>query len=220
MPGLRATSVMVVMGGIVVLTGCQGLSHPPTRSGAPASASSSADTSVVAGTSNGSATTTPSTSATATPTRSHTSASPVGAMSPSRAGALPTSANRPGCHNLTVSNEVKAAVTEAYRRSFPRFAHVQPVPRQFFYGRCGDVRYAATRFESTPGATHDQLVAMQDEGSATKYFRGASGADWIYIAGDGSPRGVRGCDDVPQIPESLAETWGNCSVGRLAPRAD
>ncbi|KUO21331.1 hypothetical protein AQJ91_10245 [Streptomyces dysideae] len=108
---------------------------------------------------------------------------------------------------------MKAAVTAAYQRSFPRFAHIQPVPRQFFYGQCGGVRYAATRFESTPGATHEQLVGMQDEGSATKYFRSTSAGSWSYLASDGSPRGPHGCGDVPQIPETLAAAWGNCSVG-------
>ncbi|WP_406171826.1 hypothetical protein [Streptomyces sp. NBC_00996] len=107
---------------------------------------------------------------------------------------------------------MKAAVTGAYQRSFPRFVHVQPVPHQFFYGQCGGVRYAATRFEATPGATHEELVGMQDEGSATKYFRGTSGGSWIYIASDSFPRGPHGCGDVPQIPDSLAAAWGNCPV--------
>ncbi|MDW4911253.1 hypothetical protein RB628_39665 [Streptomyces sp. ADMS] len=101
-------------------------------------------------------------------------------------------------------------MTAAYRRSFPRFAHIQPVPGQFFYGQCGGVRYAATRFESTSGATYEQLVGMQDEGSAAKYFRGTSANSWSYLASDGSPRGPHGCRDVPQIPEALAAAWGNC----------
>ncbi|WP_151484079.1 hypothetical protein [Streptomyces albicerus] len=103
-------------------------------------------------------------------------------------------------------------MTVAYQRSFPRFAHIQPVPGQFFYGQCGGVRYAAARFESTPGTTYEELVRLQDEGGATKYFRGTSAGSWSYVASDGFPRGPQGCGDVAQIPEALAEVWGNCSV--------
>ncbi|MDX3453803.1 hypothetical protein PV396_17915 [Streptomyces sp. ME02-8801-2C] len=103
-------------------------------------------------------------------------------------------------------------MTGAYQRSFSRFSHIQPVPHQFFYGQCGGVRYAATRFESTPGATPEELVGMQDEGSVTKYFRGTSGGGWTYLTSDGFPRGPHGCGDVPQIPEVLASAWGNCPV--------
>lgn len=204
---------MAVMGGVLVLTGCQDASGSHAGSGALSSSSPSAHASVVAGTpSNGPAITTPPTAVTTTPAPSRTSAAPAKAVSPAPAGTLTTPANDHGCRNLTVSNEVKAAVTGAYQRSFPRFVHVQPVPHQFFYGQCGGVRYAATRFEATPGATHEELVGMQDEGSATKYFRGTSGGSWIYIASDGFPRWPHGCGDVPQIPETLVAAWGNCPV--------
>ncbi|MFE7763868.1 hypothetical protein [Streptomyces sp. NPDC057438] len=162
----------------------------------------------------GPAITTPPRAATTTPSPSRTSAAPAKAVSPAPAGTLTTPAGDYDCRNLTAANEVKAAVTRAYRRSFPRYVHVQPVPQQFFYGQCGGVRYAATRFDSTPGATHEELVGMQDEGSAIKYFRGTSGDNWIYVASDGFPRGPQGCGDVPQIPEELAAAWRNCPVVR------
>ncbi|MGC9538314.1 hypothetical protein [Streptomyces sp. UG1] len=123
-------------------------------------------------------------------------------------------AERPGCRNLSAGSQVKAAVTEAYRRSFPRFVHIRPAPGQFYYGQCGGVRYAATSFEATAGATHDELVGMQDEGSATKYFRGTSAGGWAYLTSDGFPRGARGCGDIAQIPEVLSTLWGNCPAGR------
>lgn len=88
------------------------------------------------------------------------------------------------------------------------------MPHQFFYGQCDGVRYAATRFEAAPGATREELVGMQDEGGATKYFRGTSGDNWIHVAGDGFPRGPHGCGDVPHIPERPAAVWGNCPVVR------
>jgi hypothetical protein len=215
MPGLKA--VIAAVGGILLLAGCQDSSGTHVGSGTPAPSSSepSAYAAVPTGTSsNGPATTTPTSPVTTThtPTPSHTAAAPARAASPTPVGILPTSANHPDCRNLTADSEVKAAVTEAYRRSFPRFIHIQPVPRQFFYGQCGGVRYAATRFEATPGASHDELVGMQDEGSATKYFRSTSGGGWTYLTSDGFPRGPQGCGDVVQIPRALSEIWGNCPV--------
>ncbi|RSN95521.1 hypothetical protein DMH26_21385 [Streptomyces sp. WAC 05379] len=107
---------------------------------------------------------------------------------------------------------MKAAVTEAYRQAFPRFVHVQPAPDQFFYGQCDGVRYAATRFQATSGATQEELVGMQDEGSVTKYFRSATGSGWSYLTSDAFPRGAHGCGDVPAIPEGLSAAWGNCAM--------
>ncbi|MER7841536.1 hypothetical protein ABTY98_38040 [Streptomyces sp. NPDC096040] len=118
----------------------------------------------------------------------------------------------PGCRNLAVSSEVNASVTRAYRRGFPLFVHIEPVPHRFFYGECGAVRYASAQFRATTGATQGELVNMQDEGSAAKYFRADSGADWIYIASDSYPASPHGCGDIPQIPRALAAAWGNCAV--------
>lgn len=219
MPGLRGTAVpaaMVVMACVLGSTGCQDPSGSHAGSAAPFSSSPSAHASAPPDT----PATTPSASATPTPTRpataptpSRTSAVPAVAASPTPAATRSTSADRTGCRNLTAGSEVKAAVTEAYRRGFPRFVHVQPVPHQFFLGRCDGVRYAATRFEPTAGATHEELVGMQDEGSATKYFRGTPGGGWTYLTSDAFPHAPRGCGDVPQIPEALAELWANCTAG-------
>ncbi|MGX1915073.1 hypothetical protein ACWIID_40560 [Streptomyces phaeochromogenes] len=203
MPDFRGMTVMAVMGGILVLSGCEDSSGSHAGSDVPSSWPS-VDAPVVAGTPSHVPT------RTTTPTPSRTSAAPARATtSPAPAGTT-TSADPSSCRNLTATDAVKAAVTAAYQRSFPRFAHIQPVPRQFFYGQCGGVRYAVTRFESTSGATYEELVGMQDEGSAAKYFRGTSADSWSYLASDGSPRGPHGCGDVPQIPEALAAAWGNC----------
>ncbi|MEU8789626.1 hypothetical protein [Streptomyces sp. NPDC048643] len=53
-------------------------------------------------------------------------------------------------------------------------------------------------------------MGMQDEGSATKYFRN-SGGGWAYVGSDGFPAGPHGCGDIPAIPDSLAGIWKNCS---------
>lgn len=140
--GTRLRAVTAVACGILMLTACEHSSGAHARSGA-ASSSPSTNASVPADSpSLVPASTTPS----ATP------GAPAGAAtSPTPTGtAASASADRAGCHNLTATDEVKAAVTAAYQRSFPRFAHIRPVPRQFFHGQCGGVRYAATRFESTP----------------------------------------------------------------------
>jgi hypothetical protein len=198
---MSVMSVISVMGGILLLTGCEHPAGSHAGRGAPSSSPSVTVSAPADPPPPVPADTTP------TPTPPRISAAPAGATTP------PTSAAPSSCHNLTATNAVKSAVTAAYQRSFPRFAHIRPAPQQFFYGQCGGVRYAATRFESTPGATHEELVSMQDEGSATKYFRSTSASGWSYLASDGSPPGPHGCGEVPQIPESLAATWGNCSVG-------
>ncbi|MBT1094366.1 hypothetical protein [Streptomyces sp. Tu102] len=205
----------VVLGGILLLAGCQESSSPragadtpssssPSLTGSPSPSSSSAATGKPAR--SAVATTAPATAA-RTPTPTSTKAA---AATPTRAPATP--ASRPGCRNLAASVGVKAAVTEAYRQAFPRFVHVQPAPDQFFYGQCDGVRYAATRFQATPGATQEELVGMQDEGSVTKYFRSATGSGWSYLTSDAFPRGAHGCDDVPAIPEGLSAAWGNCAM--------
>ncbi|MFE6941998.1 hypothetical protein [Streptomyces chartreusis] len=215
MPGLRGTSVTVVLGGILLLAGCQESSSPragadapssssPSLTGSPSPSSSSAATGKPSR--SAVATTAPATAA-RTPTPTSTKAA---AATPTRAPATP--ASRPGCRNLAASVEVKAAVTEAYRRAFPRFVHVQLAPDQFFYGQCDGVRYAATRFQATSGATQEELVGMQDEGSVTKYFRSATGSGWSYLTSDAFPRGAHGCGDVPAVPEALSAAWGNCAM--------
>ncbi|MER7900102.1 hypothetical protein ABTX62_29320 [Streptomyces sp. NPDC096046] len=222
MPGFRGASVIAVVGGILALAGCREASGSHTGSGAPASASASSapssTPSAQALTPTGTPTISPAT-ATALPSAAPaTSATPAKATTPTPAVTLPpsapSSADHADCRNLTADSQVKTAVTEAYRRSFPRFVHIRPEPGQFFYGRCGGLRYAATRFEATLGATHDELVSMQDEGSATKYFRGTSAGGWTYLTSDDFPRGAQGCGDVAQIPGALSALWGNCPVGR------
>lgn len=205
----------VVMGGILLLAGCQESSGPRADADAASSSSTSAA---------GSPSTSPSSAATGKPSRSAVATTApataartpkptttkAAAVTPTRAPATP--AGRPGCRNLAASVEVKAAVTEAYRHAFPRFIHVQPAPDQFFYGQCDGVRYAATRFQATSGATQEELVGMQDEGSVTKYFRSTTGSGWSYLTSDAFPRGAHGCGDVPAIPEGLSAAWGNCAT--------
>lgn len=146
-------------------------------------------------------------------------APPPSSRSRSTAAAAPpstrqTPASVPGCRNVTVTGEVKTAVTRAYQRGFRRLAHIEPEPRTFFYGRCGTARYAATRFQPTQGASEGELVGLQDEGGAMKYFRATSGSDWSYIATDGFPPGPGGCGGIRQIPRALAAEWRKCAIAR------
>ncbi|MEU6339389.1 hypothetical protein ABZ883_00320 [Streptomyces sp. NPDC046977] len=223
MSGIRSASIAAaLLGCTLLLSGCTDSSGSGTDSAAgttaSASAESSAESSVSASAdpsgepspsaSSSSAAATPSKStptrtATPPPTSKHTTA-------PVKVPQAPASV--PGCRNLGVTSAVKAAVTRAYQRSYPRFVHIAPVPGRFFYGQCGTVRYAATPFDPTSGANEGELVNLQDEGGAMKYFRATTGSDWSYFASDGFPAGPHGCADILQIPDALTAAWRNCSV--------
>ncbi|MFJ8988962.1 hypothetical protein ACIRQH_01050 [Streptomyces sp. NPDC102279] len=208
MPGLGRTSVMALAGGIMLLTGCQGSTG--STSAGPADSSPDASATAAARADGSAPATSPSSSSAGTPTPSHVSAAPARAEETAPSGTSHAPSAVPGCRNLTATAEVKATVTRAYRRRV-HFAHIEPVPHGFFYGQCGTVRYAATRFQPVDGATYQELVGMQDEGSATKYLRN-SGDGWAYVASDGFPAGPHGCGDIPAIPDTLAGAWKDCSV--------
>ncbi|MFD8079635.1 hypothetical protein ACFV3E_44305 [Streptomyces sp. NPDC059718] len=201
-----------LLGGVLLLTGCTGSSG--SDSAAPAATSPSPDASVTAEASaSGSPSAQPSGSVTS-PSATAPPSSPRSTAPATSAGTRQAPASVPGCRNLTVSGEVKAAVTRAYQRGFPRFVHIEPEPQRFFFGQCGTVRYAATQFQPTQGATEGELVNLQDEGSAMKYFRATSGTNWAYVATDGFPASESGCRAIPQIPRALATVWRNCAVAR------
>ncbi|MFE1754444.1 hypothetical protein [Streptomyces anandii] len=215
MPGVRGLPVAVLMGGVLLLTGCQ--EGHGTASGSAPSAT------VVPSSSPDTASSTParpaSASASATSTASNSArpyASSASASAPDRAATRTPSSRPPavpaGCRNLAAGSAVKSAVTAAYRRAFPRFVHIVPLPGQFFYGQCGAVRYAATPFRPTAEAGYGELVAMQDEGSTRKYFRTTADGTWVYVTGDGFPPGPHGCADIPQIPRALSAAWRDCAT--------
>ncbi|MFD5817251.1 hypothetical protein [Streptomyces sp. NPDC127038] len=208
MSGPGRASVLALVGGIMLLTGCQDGSGPGSAAGTTASAASS-PSGAAAGTSAPAASPSASPAGAATPTRGGTTGPTGTASAPAGHSATPVA----GCRNLSADDAVKADVTRAYRHDVTRFEHIEPVPHLFFYGRCGTVRYAATRFRPTAGATQAELVGMQDEGAATKYFRD-SGGGWTYIASDGFPAGPHGCADIPAIPDALATAWGDCPLAR------
>ncbi|MFE2509291.1 hypothetical protein ACFXC9_12640 [Streptomyces naganishii] len=212
MPGVRGVPVAALMGGVLLLAGCQD-EHRAASGSAPSATDSSASSPAAS----------PAATPTAAPSASVTSsASPsvrppsASASEPDRAATRIPSSLPPavpaGCRNLAAGSAVKAAVTSAYRRAFPRFIHIVPVPGEFFYGQCGAVRYAATPFRPTADAGYDELVAMQDEGSTRKYFRTAADGTWVYVTGDGFPPGPHGCAGIPQIPRALSAAWRDCST--------
>ncbi|MFJ7968785.1 hypothetical protein [Streptomyces sp. NPDC096324] len=216
MAGLRRTSALALAGGIMLLTGCQDTAGAGSAADTPGS-SAAASAGAAEPSASATGATSPSLSPAVTGTPSHGSAtgSPKRATerATERAG---TPADRTptavaGCRNLTAGDAVKADVTRTYRHDVTHFEHIGPVPHVFFYGQCGTVRYAATRFQPFAGATQAELVGMQDEGSVTKYFRDAGGG-WVYVATDGFPVAPHGCGDIPAIPDALATAWGNCSI--------
>ena len=180
---LAVALVAAVGGGALAVTGPSRQASPPEGAVSPA---------------------TPATSAappTVTP-KAHTAAPDPAATSPSS----PSSS----CRSLVVPQEVKDAVTEAYRRSQPGLVHITPVKGTFYYGQCDGVLYAGASFTATADATENELVQLQDEGSTEKYFTKADGSEWTHVAGDGFPRSPRGCAAVPEIPARLARLWGDC----------
>lgn len=211
MSGLRRTSALALAGGIMLLTGCQDPAGTSSAAGTPtASAAASAAAAVRKDTPAPAASPASSPAGTSAPSRGSATGSPERATA-TPAGRAATAVA--GCRNLAAGDAVKTEVTRMYRHDVTHFQHIEPEPHTFFYGQCGTVRYAATRFQPFAGATEAELVGMQDEGGAIKYFRD-SGGGWVYIASDGLPAGPHGCGDIPAIPDALATAWGNCLFGR------
>jgi hypothetical protein len=152
----------------------------------------------------------PTTPATSTDQPTMTPGTPSAA--PNISAVTPPSNPSPPCRSLVVPQEVKDAVTQAYLRSQPELVHLVPVRGTFYYGECDGVFYAGTSFTPTADATQNELVQLQDEGGAEKYFTKAKGGAWTYVAGDGFPRDPRGCAAIHEIPARLAALWGNCLV--------
>ncbi|MFJ9916423.1 hypothetical protein [Actinacidiphila glaucinigra] len=212
MSGFRGVPIAAaLLGGVLLLTGCTGSSGSDSAAAAATSPSLEASASAeVSASADASASASPS----ALPSGSAASPSARSTTPKATGGTRPSPASVPGCRNLAVGGEVKAAVTRAYQRGFPRLVHIAPAPGRFFYGQCGTVRYAAAQFQPTQGANEGELVSLQDEGSAMKYFRAPSGGDWSYVATDGFPASEGGCRAIPQIPRALATAWRNCRVAR------
>jgi hypothetical protein len=66
-------------------------------------------------------------------------------------------------------------------------AHIQPKPGGFSYGSCGTTLYAAVRFQAAPGATGNDLVQLQDEGSVLQFFRFTPSTGWAFVGSDTYP---------------------------------
>ncbi|MFF3450710.1 hypothetical protein ACFYXJ_26605 [Streptomyces sp. NPDC002667] len=208
MTGPGRTSVLALVGGIMLLTGCQDTAGAGSAADTgPPSASSPAR--AAERTPAPAASPPVSPAGTSTPSRAPATGEPGRPSAPAGRSATPVA----GCRSLVAGARVKAEVTREYRHDVTHFVHIEPVPHRFFYGRCGTVRYAATPFQPSAGATQAELVGLQDEGGATKYFRD-SGGGWAYVATDDFPAGPHGCGDIPAIPRALATAWGNCSIAR------
>ncbi|MCQ4081219.1 hypothetical protein NGB36_11560 [Streptomyces sp. RB6PN25] len=145
------------------------------------------------------------------PSSSGTAPSRPSSGIPTTASPSPARAGTGSCTSLAVPDSVKQAVTSAYgHQAQPNLVHITPVKGTFYYGRCGQVLYAATRFTLTSGATYAEQVALQDDGAAMKYFSAPMHGSWTFVNSDGFPAGSRGCAAIPQIPSQLAALWGDC----------
>lgn len=200
----------------LALTACLGLAACNDGSGSAASASAAA---TAARSASGSATS----SASPTPTDSQTvtaSVSPtaVASTSPAPTAKAIAGASRPtatpsaaaavsaACKNLAVHADVKSAVTRTWEHA-KGVSHIQPKPGNFYYGSCGTTLYAAVRFEAGAGATGDDRVQLQDEGSGLQFFRFTPSNGWWFVGSDAYPA-TDGCSRF--APVALARQW-NCS---------
>jgi hypothetical protein len=150
----------------------------------------------------------PAPSASGTSKGKGTSPDPVVSGSHSPGAASPSG----GCRSLLVPATVKSGVTTAFRATLQDVTHIEPVPGTFFYGRCGSTTYAAARFRATAGASTQELVQLQDDGSAMKYFTLPGHGTWHLVASDGFPADPRGCAAIHAVPAALAAAWDDCSV--------
>ncbi|WP_042377407.1 hypothetical protein [Streptacidiphilus melanogenes] len=146
----------------------------------------------------------PSTVAT---TAAPTASTAEGAASSTPAGSAEAASGSP-CKDLVATTAVKAEVTRAYTAQ-SRLVHIEPVPGGFLYGACGGVTYAASSFEPTAGASLEEKVASQDEGSVPKYFSLNPSGTWSYLGSSGFPA-TGGC--IGAIPRALAAIWADCQA--------
>ena len=200
-----AAAAVVALSAVLVVSGCTSGGSGSGAAGAPSS--SAVVASATPAPSASSAGAGPSASPTAG-TGSSPSPSPrpgSGTHAPVKASPSPTVPA--GCRNLGATAAAKAVVITTYQSRFPYLTHIETVPGSFYLGVCGGTEYALTQFRSTPGASEQQLVAMQDEGSARKVFEMTGGAGWRYVSSDTFP-GTPGC--VAPVPTLLAKAWGNC----------
>lgn len=200
----------------LALAACSGLAACNDGSGSAASVSAAA---TAARSASGSATS----SASPTPTGSQAvtaSVSPtaVASTSPAPTAKAMAGASRPtatpsaaaavpaACKNLAVHADVKSAVTQTWEHA-KSVSHIQPKPGNFYYGSCGTTLYAAVRFKAGAGATGDDRVQLQDEGSGLQFFRFTPSTGWWFVGSDAYPA-TNDCSRF--APVALARQW-NCS---------
>lgn len=106
-------------------------------------------------------------------------------------GAAPRAGAAASCHNLAVTPELRATLTQAHART-----REGAISRgSLYYGRCGETRYAIASFS--------KALADQPE-----KFRKLPGKAWKDM-GDGFEDG---CDAGARwpIPKPLVRIWGTC----------
>lgn len=87
-------------------------------------------------------------------------------------------------------------------------------PGTTYYGMCGSTAYAVSSFHAAPGATFDQQVSFQDEGSAPRFFVKEAGGAWAVV-GIGTPSYEMplSCAKFTQLPAALRALWQDCPLG-------
>jgi hypothetical protein len=81
-----------------------------------------------------------------------------------------------------------------------------------YYGTCGSVSYAVTRFHAAPNATLQEQVSFQDDGSGPRFFVRQVGGTWT-LAGSVPYDQTASCATFTQLPSALKTLWQNCPLG-------
>jgi hypothetical protein len=194
-------SAVLALSAALLVSGCQG-----SGSTAAAGASAAGTTSATAGAAAGGDAATPTAGA---PTTVPAATDPATTPAPATAAASASAASA-ACRNLSVTAAVKSVVLAAFKARNPTLKHVGVAPKTFYYGGCGSTTYAIASFRATAGATDDELVLFQDDGSARKLFVDNGAAGWKYVTSDTFPA-TPGC--VGAVPAALARAWGHCPLG-------
>jgi hypothetical protein len=88
----------------------------------------------------------------------------------------------------------------------------QAVPGATYYGTCGTTGYAVARFMAAPGATLDEQVSFQDDGSGPRFLLKNGGGAWTVVGTfpyDVAPS----CATFTMLPTTLKTLWQDCPLG-------
>lgn len=109
-----------------------------------------------------------------------------------------------GCANAIATEAIRSALVEA--NGLPGG---QVVPGRTYYGVCDATSYAVAQFRAAAGATLQEQVSFQDDGSDMRFFSRPDGGAWAVVGMvpyDQDPT----CAPFAALPPALKALWDNC----------